>query len=182
MASSLLQERGTVSGNQMRMTRYPEDAGQVFLAGTPLMVNNANGALKAWDGVTVAAGIAGVSKEPGANLATAGIAQQQAIPGGIQYEPAATNPSRPYFNDGLTGIILAIQDTLFYGQVGPAQVVAASDKGKQYGMTKDVDGHWYVDKNKVGAAAVVSIVNIDDWDTVRGVKFVFLPSATQVLA
>jgi hypothetical protein len=182
MATALIQERGTVSGNQFRMQRLLEDAGQTFLAGTPLMMNVANGSLKAWDGATVAAGIAGISKETGANLATAGVAQQQNIPGSVQNQPLAGNFSRPYFNDGMTGIIVANQDTMFYGQVGPAQTILKTDVSKQYGMTKDTDNHWFVDKTKTGAAAVVEIVGLDDWDTTRGCKFVFLPSATQLLA
>ena len=195
MASALIQERGTVSGNQNRMDRINEDAAQTFLAGTPLQLNNATGALKAWDGVTVAAGIAGIGKEFAANLATAGVPLNTTqapsgapqVGGGITFgsvpnEPAAVNLSRPYFNDGKTGVVLAIADNVFYGQVGPAQVTATTDIGKQYGMTKDVDGHWYVDKTKTGANAVVVIVGLDYWDTTRGVLFTFLPSAAQITA
>lgn len=197
MASALIQERGTVSGNQFRMTRLNEDAAQTFLQGTPLQINNATGALKAWDGVTVSAGIAGIAKEFGANLTTAGVplgtnqppAGPSAVgPGGgitfgsVQNEPGAINLSRPYFNDGKTGAILAITDNVFYGQVGPAQVVASTDIGKQYGMTKDADGHWFVDKTKVGAAAVCVITGLDNWDTARGVLFTFLPGVAQILS
>lgn len=195
MASALIQERGTVSGNQNRMGRYNEDAGQTFLAGTPVMVNNANGAIKAWDGATIANGIAGIVKEFGANLTTAGVplgtAQQPSnapqVGGGItfgsvQNEPAASNLSRPYFNDGKTGVVLAILDNIFYGQVGPNQVVAQSDLSKQYGLTKDVDGHWFVDKTKVGANACVVITGFDNWDTTRGVLFTFLETVAQILS
>jgi len=73
MASALIQERGTVSGNQNRITRLNEDAAQTFLAGTPLMLNTATGGLKVWDGATITAGIAGISKEFGANLTTVGV-------------------------------------------------------------------------------------------------------------
>jgi hypothetical protein len=195
MASALIQERGTVSGNQNRMTRLNEDAGQVFVAGTPLQLNNVTGALKAWDGVTIPNGIAGIGKEFGANLTTAGVplgtnqapSNAPQVGGGstfgsVQNEPGAVNLSRPYFNDGKTGVVLAIPDNVFYGQVGPAQVVAATDIGKQYGMTKDVDGHWYVDKTKVGANACVVITGFDAWDTVRGVLFTFLPTVAQISA
>lgn len=181
MASALIQERETVSGNQFRMQRLNEDAAQTFLAGTPLQLNNATGALKAWDGVTVNNGIAGICKEFGANLTTAGVAQDQTF-GSVQNEAAAVNKSRPYFNDGKTGIMLAIPDTVFYAQVGPAQVVVPTDIGKQYGITKDVDGHWFVDRTKVGAAAVCVIVGFDAWDTQRGVLFSFLPGVSQLLA
>lgn len=197
MASALIQERETVSGNQFRMTRQNEDAGQTFLAGTPLQLNNATGALKAWDGVTVSAGIAGIGKEFGANLTTAGVplgttqppAGPAAIgPGGgitfgsVQNEPAGINLSRPYFNDGKTGAVLAITDNVFYGQVGPAQVVATTDIGKQYGLTKDTDGHWFIDKTKTGASAVLVVTGFDAWDTARGLLFTFLPGVGQILS
>lgn len=197
MASALIQERETVSGNQFRMTRQNEDAGQVFLQGTPLQLNNATGALKAWDGVTVSNGIAGISKEFGVNLTTAGVplgtTQAPAGPsatgpgggqtfGSVQNEPAAVLFSRPLFNDGKTGAVLAITDTVYYGQIGPAQVLAVTDIGKQYGLTKDADGHWFVDKTKTGAAAVLIITGFDNWDTTRGVLFTFLAGVAQIIS
>ena len=185
MASALIQERGTVSGNQMRMERYIEDVGQTFLQGTPLMVNTANGALKAWDGATLTNGIAGIAKEFGANLATAGtpLGTQGGITfGSVQNEAAAVNLTRPYFNDGKTGIIVATPDTVFYAQVGPAQTVAATDLTKQYGLTKDTDNHWFVDKTKTGASAAVVVVGFDAYDTARGVLVNFLPGVAQITA
>jgi hypothetical protein len=177
------------------MTRLNEDAGQTFVAGTPLMLNNVTGALKAWDGATIANGIAGICKEFGANLATAGVPLNTTQPasnapqvgggvsiGSVQNEPAAVNLLRPYFNDGKTGIILAITDTVFYGQVGPAQAVAATDIGKQYGLTKDTDGHWYIDRTKTGASAVLVVTGFDQWDTARGLLFTFLPGIAQILS
>lgn len=205
MATAMIQERGTVSGNQPRMRRLDEAAAQTFLAGTPLALTA--GFLAAWNGTTVAAGIAGIAKDFGANLATAGVPLGTVVApskapftgGGIKFGtvpnmPNAANLSRPMFNDGKTGIVLAIADTLFYGQLGPLQVTAAADVGQSYGMTKDTDGNWYVDKTKTGAAAVVQIVALDPWDNPqptglsaggaggRGVLFTFLPAASQVLA
>jgi hypothetical protein len=100
----------------------------------------------------------------------------------VQNESAASNLSRPYFNDGKTGAVLAIPDNVFYGQVGPAQTTAASDVGKQYGMTKDADNHWYVDKGKTGVSAVCVITALDTYDTSRGVLFTFLPAVGQILS
>lgn len=181
MASALIQERGTSSGNQMRMSRQNELALQTFLQGTPLMIDAATGAVKAWDGVTIGFGIAGISKEFGANLAATGVAQDINF-GSVPNEPLAVNKTRPYFNDGKTGFIVANDDTQFYAQVGPAQTALASDIGKQYGLTKDVDGHWFIDKTKVGAAAVLIVVGQDFWDTQRGLIFVFLQSACALTA
>jgi hypothetical protein len=195
MASALIQERETVSGNQWRMQRIFEDAGQTFLQGTPLQINTADGGLKAWDGVTIANGIAGISKEFGANLTTVGIPLGTTIPankvqnagggqtyGSVQNEPAAQNLSRPYFNDGMTGIILVIPDNVFYAQVGPTQTVTTTDIGKQYGLTKDTDGHWFVDKTKTGASAVCTVIGFDQYDTARGVLITFLPAVAQIQA
>jgi len=181
MASALLQESRTVSGNQPAMRRINEKAGQTFLSGVPLMIDLAVGALQEWDGATIALGIAGVAKEFGANLAVTGTAQQQSF-GSVQNEASAKNFSRPYFNDGQTGIIVANDDTVFRGQVGPAQTVAATDVGKQYGMTKDADGHWYVDRTKttVGTNTVVVVVGLDQYDTTRGVFFKFIKAVQQL--
>lgn len=206
MSTAMIQERGTVSGNQPRMQRLDEAAAQTFLAGTPLSLTG--GFVTAWNGTTVAAGIAGIAKDFGQNLATSGVPLGTVVApskapfhgGGIKFgtvpnQPNAANLSRPYFNDGKCGLVLAIADTLFYGQVGPAQVTAAADVGASFGMTKDTDGNWYVDKTKnTPAAAVVQIVALDPWDNPqptglsaggaggRGVLFTFLPAAAQILA
>ncbi len=193
MASALIQERRTVSGNQFTMRRLFEDAAQTFLAGTPLMINAVTGCIVAWDGVTVLNGIAGISKTFGAGLAVAGVPLGQPawginVGGGqtfgsVQNEPLAVNMSRPMFNDGMTDVVLANLDNVFYAQVGPLQTTAITDIGMQYGMTIDpADNHWYVDKLKVGPAAVCVVLDLDVWDTARGVLFQFLPSAWQLPA
>jgi hypothetical protein len=179
MATTPFQTRMTVSGNQFRMQRISEAAAQTFLTGTPLQLTA--GFLAAWNGTTTTDGIAGVSAEFGANLAVAGVPQQQTF-GTVPFQPAAGNFSRPYFNDGKTGVYVATADTVFFGQVGPTQTTAQSDIGVNYGMTIDTDGHWFIDKTKTGAAAVVQITGLDDFDTTRGVRFVFLVTAAQLLA
>lgn len=185
MASSEIHSVQSISGNQPRIRQIIEEAGQVFLSGTPVMKKAADGGIQAWDGTTVAFGIAGFSKVFGANLATTGVAQQQSF-GSVPYEPSAINMSRPYFNDGRTGFESAISDTVFLGQVGPAQTTAPTDIGIQYGMTKDSDNHWYVDKTKttVGTNTVVEVVKLDPNDqsaSPRGVYFVVVPAAQQII-
>ena len=181
MATALIQELRTVSGNQPQMRRIIEKAAQTFKSGVPLMIDTGTGAMQEWDGTTIALGIAGVAKEFGANLANTGVAQQQTF-GSVPNEPNASNFSRPYFNDGQTGFIVANDDTTFYAQVGPAQTTAVTDKGKQYGMTKDADGHWYVDKTKttVGTNTVVVVQNLDPNDTTRGVWVKFIKAVQQL--
>jgi hypothetical protein len=203
MATALIQERRTVSGNQFAMRRIIEKAGQTFLAGTPLQIDTGTGGVQACATINSAATaiIAGIAKEFGANLTTLGVPLGTGVstptgPGGalfvgggqvfgtVQNESAAQNFSRPYFNDGMTGFVVANQDTVFYGQVGPAQTTAITDKGKIYGMTKDTDNHWYVDKTITTTAggACVTVIDLDMYDTTRGVLFVFLPAACQLLA
>src|SRR5271154_4447155 len=167
MASAEIHSIQTVSGNQPRMRRLIEEAGQTFLPGTPTQIASGDGGLKAWDGVTVAAGIAGFSKEFGNNLAALGVQPTAAVNPNPQqgnavvpFEPSAISITRPFFRDGRQGIEVAVADTVFLGQVGPAQTTLATDVGKQYGMTLDADGHWYVDKTKTGASAVVEIVRL----------------------
>jgi len=73
---------------------------------------------------------------------------------------------------------LASEEVVFHGQVGTTAV--ATDIGKSYGLTIDTDLHWYVDKAK-GTYVAVRIVGIDPNDS-RGVYFVVLPAARQMLA
>lgn len=167
MASSEIHSIQTVSGNQPRVRRLAEAAGNVYLAGTPLALN-VSGFVIAWAGAIITnqvGAVIGLSKEFGANLTSAGVAQQQTF-GSVPNQPAAVNISRPFFNDGLTGIEVADPDTIFLGQVGPSQTTAQSDIGVQYGMTKDADNHWFVDKTKntVGTNTLLIIVKLDPND------------------
>ena len=194
MATALIQERGTVSGNQMRMSRLIEDAGQIFLSGTPVQKNAANGAVQAFAGAA-ATTLLGIAKEFGMSLTTAGAplglpantaGRMPPLGGGYTFgsvpnQPLAKNLSRPVFNDGRTGVVLAIPDTVFYGQVGPSAAAPTNALiGTQAGLTKDTDGHWYVDAAATGKLLVIT--GLDTWDTARGVLFTFLPSAAQLLS
>lgn len=195
MASAEIHSIQTVSGNQPRMRRLPEEAGQTFLPGTPVQQASGDGGVKAWDGVTVAFGISGFSKEFGNNLAALGITPTAAVNPtpqlgftSVPFQPLAKNITRPFFIDGRQGFEVAVADTIFLGQVGPSQSTVLTDVSKQYGMTQDVDGHWYVDRTKTGASAVVEIVRLDPNDqnpigvSSRGVYFIVLPSAAQMVA
>lgn len=194
MASNEIHSVQTISGNQPRMRRIIEEAGQSFLSGTPVQVAAGDGGLKAWDGATVARGIAGFAKEAGNNLAALGVIPTAAVnpspqpsAGSVPSEPSAVNITRPFFRDGRIGIETAVDDTLFLAQVGPAQTALATDVGLQYGMTIDADGHWYVDKAKstVGTNTVCTIVKLDPNDQAaapRGVYIVITTAAQQLSA
>lgn len=195
MASAEIHAIGSVSGNQPRMRRIIEEAGQTFLSGVPVQIVAADGGVREWDGATVAFGIAGFSKEPANNLAatpatpttfSVGAGSKTLTFGTVPNEASAANiPRGAPLNDGRMGFEAADLDTVFLGQVGPAQTTVAGDVGKQYGMTKDADGHWFVDKTKstVGTNTVVQIVKLDPNDisaAPRGVYFVVIFGAQQV--
>ena len=191
MASSEIHSIQTVSGNQPRIRRIIEEAGQTFLPGTPLQIA-ADGGIKVWDGTTLTRGIAGFSKEFGNNLAALGVVPTAAVNptpqpsfGSVVNEPSAVNITRPFFRDGRQGFEVADQDTVFLGQVGPAQTALSADVGAIYGLTIDTDNHWFVDKAKVAGNAAVTIVKLDPNDqsaTPRGVYFVVLQATAQLVA
>lgn len=168
----------TISGNQWKATRIIEDASQTFQGGTPVMLNTANGAIKAWDG-TAGAGhlIAGISYEAASNLASAGLgapSPNQPIVGvgsaitfgSVPNQSSAVNiPMGAPFNDGRVGFFPGVADSLFsatFGNNGNTATPAVTDVGVQYGLTIDSNSKfWYVDKNKTGGNAVVLVVALD---------------------
>lgn len=182
MASAAIYPIRTVSGNQPQMRRIIEKAAMSFKAGTPVEIDVAGGSVMVWDGTTVAGAILGISAEDASSLTTAGVAKTLTY-GSVPNEASAVNiPRGAPMNDGRVGVFIANDDTTFFGQVGPATTTAVTDIGKQYGLTVDTDGHWYVDKSKstAGVNTVVMVTKLDPIDTSRGVHFRFLSSATQL--
>jgi len=191
MASSLIHSWRSTTGDQPPIKRPLAQAGNTYLEGTPVMIIQAGpnaGYLGPWDGATINNGIAGFSLSYGTNLTTNGTAKTLTF-GSVPNESLAVKiPVGAPVWDGKEGIELASPSTVFFGEVGPAQLVAQTDIGKQYGMTKDADGHWFVDRTKVAANIVVcSIVDIDANVNVlapdtRGIYFVILPAVAQIVA
>jgi hypothetical protein len=186
MASSIIASVQTTSGNQPRMRRIIEKSGQTFLSGVPVEISAADGGIQEWAGTPATDSIAGFSKEFANNLSTTGVAKQ-IQQGTVPNQPNAQNIMRPYFNDGTIGFEVADGDTVFLAQVGPAQTALVTDVGKHYGMTKDADGHWYVDKTKttVGTNTVCTVVKLDPNDqsaTPRGVYITIDPANAQIVA
>ena len=183
MASIEIHSVQSVSGNQPRVRRMAEKAGQTFLPGTPVFVDATGFLLAVVSPATTAVPLAGFSKEQAANLAASGVAQQQTF-GSVPNQAAAVNIARPFFNDGNTGFEVATQDTVFLGQVGPAQTALITDIGTTVGLTKDADNHWFLDKTAVGVNKVATITKLDPNDQAavpRGVYFVLIPAAFQAL-
>lgn len=180
MATAKMRPVRTVSGNQPLLRRHKEDAGETFKYGTPVQFD-ADGFVVAWDGTTEAFGILGIASEDGKNLTTDGVAKQLTY-GSVPNQASAVNLARPSFDpDGKCGVFIACDDTVFYGQVGPAQSAAQTNVGKKYGITIDADGHWYVDLTDT-TDIVCEIVTLDPNDTPRGVSFIILAASQQAPA
>lgn len=183
----------TVSNNTPQ-TRgdIQEAATQTFLKGTPVMLNA--GVVQAWNATvtlpaTSVAGIAGIVLNNGANLASAG----KGAPGGggvgnftgvgapgtsltfgkIPFQASAVNiiPGSPV-SDGRSLFEVANADTVFEAQFddnGGSTTNATTNKnmiGKQFGLTLDATGHWFVDfaKTTVGTNTVLTIVDLNSID------------------
>lgn len=181
MASAIMYASRSQTGSQPGVRRIAEKAAQTWLQGVPVNVDNTSNLIE-WDGATIAAAIAGISMEAATNRTTSGTPQLPPSTTTPANQPNAVVIALPKFDDGKLNIYVADQDAIFYGQVGPAQLASSVIVGKQYGMTKDSDNHWYVDTAKVtgGTNTVLSIVGIDDFDT-RGVYFKFLPAAIEIV-
>ena len=189
MASAIIFATRSTTEDQPNMRRLVEKAAQTFLLGVPVMVEAASGGVIEWDGTTVATGIAGFSKEAASQLITTGVPKTLTY-GTVPNQSLAVNiPAGAPINDGRIGVETAIGSSIFHGQVGPSQTTAVTDVGKQYGMTKDTDGHWFVDKTKstVGTNTVVTVVKVDNQSPIigavpadpRGVQFVVTSGAAQ---
>jgi len=204
----VIQAYQTRSGNTDRTQVIPEAASQTFLEGAPVMVYN--GYVQVWN-TTVGVpspviGIAGFSKQPGANYGSAGLgAPVQPFGsvgqpgtsltfGAVPYQSGAYNIAEGSpFADGRNIFTEANPDTIFIAQFdNSAGVVAAdytpvaTDLMKEYGLTQDANGYWYVDKNKA-TAGTNTVVIIVGFDPISGlgvlngnVLIQVMPSITQV--
>jgi hypothetical protein len=192
--------------NSFMVRAQIEEAGQTFVYGTPVMVKAADGGLQAWDGTTVAFGIAGIMAEIIANNlgstgsgAPVGFSPVLGIGSVVGNYTANSNqpsavitPPMVPMSDGRLRFFVASQTTVFRAKIGTSVSVtpiatAQTQVGAAFGLTKDSGNNfWYVDTNKTGANAVLQIVGIDPREpigTVGGhVLFVFLNSAIQIIA
>lgn len=170
----------TISGNQFEATRIIEEASQTFQQGTPVQITVADGGVKAWDGttpITSAHLIAGISYEAAHNYASTGLGAPLPFQpvvgtgstitfGSVQNQSSAVNiPMGAPFADGRMGYFQGNPDTIFsatFGNNGNPATPLATDVGLQYGLTIDSNSKfWYVDKNKTGTGAVVTVVALD---------------------
>lgn len=190
--------------------RLIEELTQTFKAGTPVEITAADGGIKAWDGTTGIAftfpsatigGICGISYEAASNLAATGsgaptpqspftgVGAVAGTFGAVPNQSSAKNIAHGApINDGRVGFIVNIAGVVWsatFGNNGNTATPAATDVGKQYGLTVDTGGNfWYVDKNKstVGTNTVLTVVGLDLRDVPGAgtrVLFQFDPRFTQ---
>jgi hypothetical protein len=179
----------------------PEAAGQTFKSGAPVQLNG-SGFVQEWDGTTHTAGILGVSESFGLNLGSAGAGAPVPPFGGITgtgaiqtYGSVVNQPSAVNIalgtpiSDGRTLYMEPRESTIFQalfdnsaGTVAANYTPTQADIGVAYGMTRDANGYWYVDKNLTGANAILQIVALPQGSIVNAlVNFVFLAAAVQVI-
>jgi hypothetical protein len=183
----------------------PEEAGQTFVEGTPVMINATDGGVEVWGGTITTPSIAGFAIQNANNLGTTGAGLQQ--PFSAQVGPGsyigsyAANSNQPLavitppmvpFSDGTLGYYIAAPTTRFIGKIGTSASVtpvatASNQVGIAYGLTKDTGNNfWYVDVNKTGSGALLLVVGISPLEaigTIGGhVIFTILPAQAQVVA
>jgi hypothetical protein len=182
----------------------PEEAGQVFVEGTPVAFLTAgDGGIAAWDGATLTAGIAGFAAENANNLGALSVLPTPFVPVNVASVigsyPANANqplalimPPMVPFTPGYLRFNIAAPTTRFIGKVGTSATVTPvatlnTMVGKSFGLTKDSgNAFWYVDTNKTGGSAAVLIVGLSPLEalgTVGGhVIFTILPAVAQIVA
>ena len=200
LANHIPMEVVKVTDNDTELTNTEQEAaGQTFLQGVPVQLNAGN--VQVWDGVTIAAGILGVSLENAHNLATAGAGAPTAFtstgfPGtGVTFgvvpnQPAAVNiPEGAPFSLGMVTYAEAVVNTIFRGQTdnstGAATTPTKANIGTQYGISFDANNHAYIDfaKNTPGVNTVVVIYDLDPIDGSMAnarILFKFIKAAMQL--
>lgn len=187
----------TQNGMVSPTKRVIEKLSQTFKYGTPVQIDNGvDGGVKEW-GATVATDlIAGFSTEDAQNIASTGLDAPGPLKayggvgsaltyGSVPNQTNAKNVARGGpVQDGRVSFEPALSGSVFSGAVLSTQTTVATDVGKSYGLTKDTDGFWYVDRTKTTVNACVQIMALDPLDGPKlggRVLFVVLPASAQVL-
>jgi hypothetical protein len=162
---------------------------------------NGSGLVQAWDGITVTAGILGISESFGLNLGIGGAGAPAApfggVTGNIAVQTWGSVVNQPLgvnialgtpVSDGRTLYMEPNQDTIFQalydnstGTVTANWTTTQATVGAVLGLTKDANGYWYVDGGKTGVSACVQVVGLPMGPGLNSlVNFVFLTAAIQV--
>jgi len=171
----------TTTDSQASIRRYQEKAAQTFKFGTPVFRDNAvDGGVAEWSGVVATTKVAGVAVEPASNLTTVGVKKTLTF-GEVQNQPSAVNiPRGAPINDGKIGVQLADDTTEFQVQTLDTVAALETDVGKAFGLTKDTNGYWFIDKTK-SDSIVITGVYAGDAGRLGGREFFrFISAAAQM--
>jgi hypothetical protein len=195
----------SLSGNQFRAFRIIEELTQTFKVGTPVSLAAGDGGVQAWVANTQGpgvGGICGISYEAASNLTATGIGAPVPFSpllglgatvtfGSVPNQTSAKNiPHGAPLNDGRVGFILPAADVIFsatFGNAGNTATPAATNVGKQYGLSIDSGSNfWYVDTSKTtaGTNTVCTVIALDLRDVPGAgtrVLIQFLASAVNLL-
>lgn len=159
--------------------RMPEAASKTFHVGVPVVLSagyiQESGAISSGTPAII-----GMSSEPAHNLASAGVAPQGGSGvtyGSVQNQTSAVNvPIGAPMADGLCGVYIANNTTIFQGVTDDACTLAVTNVGVIYGLTKDTGtGQWFVDTTitSTGSGACVEVLQLIDAVGVVGGKVSF---------
>lgn len=171
----------TTQDSQASIRRYPEKAAQTFLEGTPVFRDNTvDGGVKEWSGVVATSKVAGIAIEPASNLTTLGTAKTLTF-GAVPNQPLGKNiPRGAPLNDGSIGVQLADDTTEFVGVVLEGVSALETDVGKPYGLTKDSNNYWYIDKTKTDSIVITQVYPGDAGRDSGRLLFRFISAAAQM--
>lgn len=199
-SDAIFPEQNLGGANSFAVGFQIEEAGQTFVLGTPVQVKAADGGLQAWDGLTTAQGIAGITMEAANNLASTGVGAPVgfspilgagSIVGNYAANPnqasAVITPPMVPMSDGRLRFWIAGPNTVFIAKLGTSATntpvaTAQTQVGTLAGLTKDPGNNfWFVDTNKTNAVNIVAISPLEAIGTVGGhVLFTFLNAIIQI--
>ena len=171
----------TTTDSQATIRRYQEKAAQTFKFGTPVFRDNAvNGGVAEWSGVVATSKVAGIAVEPASNLTTVGVPKTLTY-GEVPNQASAVNiPRGAPINDGMVGVQLADNTTEFQAQVLDTVAALETDVGKAFGLTKDTNNYWFIDKAKTDSVVITGVYAGDAGRNGGREFFRFLDAAAQM--
>jgi len=171
----------TTQDSSPAIRRYQEKASQTFKEGTPVFRDNAvEGGVREWSGVVATSKVAGIAIEAASNLTTVGVAKTLTF-GSVPNQSLAVNiPRGAPLNDGSIGVQLADDTTEFQGVVLEGITALETDVGKSYGLTKDSNNYWFIDKTKTDSVVITGVYPGDAGRDSGRLFFRFLPAAAQM--
>lgn len=144
------------------LVRAPEAAAQTFQNGVPLRLVSGFVQPCTFAGADI---VYGVSAEPGHNLTTSGVGQDESEGTPPNQPSAITTAVGAWIRDGADGTYMANGQTVFSiamksGQVFTQALLAA---GTLYGLTLDTpSGFWFLDNTvTTGNSAVAELLGVD---------------------